>query len=148
MKQWDKHLPAVLWAYCNTPHDTTGEKPSLLLFGWDCKSPSEAAMLSPDGAQPTAVADYRQELIESLSTVRQTALHSISRSQKKYKKQYDSKSDSYQLCVGDWILICYPSEEIGRLKKLSRPWHGPYRITACDNTDVSAVSLFLSGRRR
>ena len=53
--QWDKHLPAVLWAYRNTPHDTTGEKPSFLLFGWDCKSPSEAAMLPPDGAQPTAV---------------------------------------------------------------------------------------------
>ena len=31
--QWDKHLPAVLWAYRNTPHDTTGEKPSFLLFG-------------------------------------------------------------------------------------------------------------------
>ena len=46
--QWDKQLPGVLWAYRNTPHDTTGEKPSFLLFRWDCESPSEAAMLPPD----------------------------------------------------------------------------------------------------
>jgi len=34
--QWDKQLSGVLWAYRNTPHETTGEKPSFLLFGWDC----------------------------------------------------------------------------------------------------------------
>jgi hypothetical protein len=26
--QWDRYLPGVLWAYRNTPHDSTGEKPS------------------------------------------------------------------------------------------------------------------------
>ena len=26
--QWDQLLPGMLWAYCNTPHETTGEKPS------------------------------------------------------------------------------------------------------------------------
>ena len=100
-------------------------------------------MLPPDGAQPMAVPDYRQELMESLSTARQTALHSISRAQKKYKKQYDRKSDSYQYCIGDWVLIRYPSEETGRFRKLSRPWHGPYRITACDDTGVSAVKVYF-----
>ena len=78
-----------------------------------------------------------------MSTARQTALHSISRSQKKYKKQYDRKSDSYQYRVGDWVLIRFPSEETGRLRKLSRPWHGPYRITACSNTGVSAVKVYF-----
>ena len=27
--QWDNHLTGVLWAYRNTPHSSTGEKPSL-----------------------------------------------------------------------------------------------------------------------
>ena len=89
--QWDKHLPGISWVYRNTPHSTTGEKLSFHLFGYDCKSPSEAAMLPPDGAQPTDIADYRQELTESLSTARQTALHSNSRVQARYKKQYDRK---------------------------------------------------------
>ena len=43
--QWDRHLPGLMWAYRNAPHDTTGEKPSFLLFGWDCRSPTEAALL-------------------------------------------------------------------------------------------------------
>ena len=37
--QWDNHLPALLWVYRNTQHDSTGEKLSFLLFGWDCRSP-------------------------------------------------------------------------------------------------------------
>ena len=44
------------------------------------KSPREAAILPPDDAQPTSIA-YRQELMESLSKARQTALHSISRAE-------------------------------------------------------------------
>ena len=30
--QWDRFLSGVLWAYRNTPHESTGEKPSFLLL--------------------------------------------------------------------------------------------------------------------
>ena len=33
--QWDTYLSGVLWAYHNTPHSSTGEKLSFLLFGFD-----------------------------------------------------------------------------------------------------------------
>ena len=39
--QWDKDFSAILWTCRNTPHETTGEKPSFLLFGWDCRSPTK-----------------------------------------------------------------------------------------------------------
>ena len=45
--QWDRYLHGVLWAYRNTPHESTHEKPSFLLFGLDCQSPTEAALLPP-----------------------------------------------------------------------------------------------------
>ena len=38
--QWDRFLPGVLWAYRNTPNESTKEKPSFLLFGIDLKSPT------------------------------------------------------------------------------------------------------------
>lgn len=63
---WDKFLPGVLWAYRNTPHESTGEKPSFLLFGVDCRSPTEAALVPPQDSQVTGVediTDYREELI-------------------------------------------------------------------------------------
>ena len=45
--QWDRYLPGILWAYQNTPHDSMGEKPSFLLFGVDCRSPTEAEITPP-----------------------------------------------------------------------------------------------------
>ena len=142
--QWDNHLPALLWAYRNAPHSSTGEKPSFLLFGWDCRSPTEAALLPVGGdTETTTVEDYRQEMILSLSSARETALKSIRKAQKQYKAGYDRKSDDYSYRIGDWVLIRFPSDEAGCFRKLSRPWHGPYRVTSCNDTNVTAVKVYF-----
>ena len=64
--QWDQCLPNVLWAYRNTPHESTGEKPSFLLFGWDLRRvrvrvtlPTEAAFLEPSQLVPSSVEHNR-----------------------------------------------------------------------------------------
>jgi len=46
--------------------------------------------------------------------------------------------------VGDWILIYFP-DETGQLHKLSRPWHGPYRIISHDDPDITATKIFFPG---
>ncbi len=46
-EQWDTYLYGVLYAYRNVPHESTNEKPSFLLYGVDCRSPTEAALLPP-----------------------------------------------------------------------------------------------------
>ena len=94
--QWDCHLPGLLWAYRNTPHESTGEKPSFLLFGWDCCSPTEATLL-PVSTKVTAcsVEDYREELILTLSLAREAALDSVRTTQRRYKSQYDRRADDY-----------------------------------------------------
>ena len=56
--QWDTYLLGVLWAYRNTPHSSTGEKPSFLLFGFDCRHPTKAATLPSKSLKLTDVADY------------------------------------------------------------------------------------------
>ena len=71
--QWDQFLSGVLWAYRNTPHESTGEKPSFLLFGIDCRSPSEAAICLPNQLEPGAVEDYREQLMLNLSSARELA---------------------------------------------------------------------------
>ena len=81
--QWDNYLPSVLWAYWNAPHETTGEKPSFLLFGLDCRSPIEATLLLTLPLLPTDISDYREELLLSLSSARNLAEQSIRQAQKK-----------------------------------------------------------------
>lgn len=57
-RQWDKYLHGVLWAYRNTPHESTGEKPSFLLYGIDCRSPTESALLPPNQLEANGLDDY------------------------------------------------------------------------------------------
>ena len=127
--QWDRFLPGVLWAYRNTPHDSTGEKPSFLLFGVDCRSPTEAALVPPQNSQTTGVediSDYREELVLSLSEARKEAHRAICKAQKRYKAQHDKRTHDVKMKLGDWVLIYFPAEDSGKQRKLSRPWHaGP-----------------------
>jgi len=99
--QWDQYLARILWAYRNTPHETTGEKPSFLLFGMDCRSPTEAGLSPPSNQNETDVTAYREELMESLSFARTLAAETIQKAQTKYKVQYDRKAkpDQYKQ---DW----------------------------------------------
>ena len=77
--QWDQYLPGVLWAYRNTPHDATREKPSFLMFGVDLRSPTEAAIIPAETVHECDVTDYKQELILSLSSARELAVTNIIR---------------------------------------------------------------------
>ena len=140
--QWDTYLPGVLWAYRNTPHTSTKEKPSFLLFGLDCRSPTEAAFLPTADINPTDVCDYREELMLTLSSARELAARNIQRAQKRYKDQYDKRTSTPDLRIGEWVLVQSPQDESGRLRKLSRPWHGPYRITRKQDPDVTVVKVY------
>ena len=110
--QWDTYLSGVLWAYHNTPHSSTGEKPSFLLFEFDCRHPTEAATLPTKQLNATDITDYLEELVLNLSSARALAAKSILKAQQNQKDQYDRHTNSSKLKVGDWILIHFPHEEI------------------------------------
>ena len=145
--QWDKYLSGVLWAYRNTPHESTGEKPSFLMFGLDCRGPTEAAFLPLNAVQATDLTDYREELMMSLTTARSLATSHIRRAQKKYKYQYDRRARTTECQVGDWVLIRFPREETGANRKLAQPWHGPYRVISIDGPDVTAIKVYFPEKK-
>ena len=140
--QWDQFLPGILWAYRNTPHSSTGEKPSFLLYGVDCRSPTDAAYLPVSSIHPTDITDYREELMCSLSSAREIAATSIRRAQARYKRQYDRRARESTVRIGDWVLIRFPQDESGRWRKLSWPWHGPYRVVDRSDPDVTCVKIY------
>ena len=141
--QWDMYLSGVLYAYRNTPHSSTGEKPSFLLFGFDCHHPTEAATLLLKSPNITEITDYREELVLNLSSSRALAAKAISKAQKNQKAHYDQHTTISKLRVGDWILIYFPQDETGKHCKLSRPWHGPYHIISRNDPHVTAVKIFF-----
>ena len=141
--QWDQYLHGVLWAYRNTPHSSTGEKPSYLLFGFDCRFPTEAALLPTRTISPTNISDYREELTLSLSFARTTAMKTSQESQRQYKGQYDKTAVKSKLQIGDWVLVYFPHDETGKMRKLSQPWHGPYRVISKNDTDVTVMKIYF-----
>ena len=91
--QWDKYLPGVLWAYRNTPHEANGEKPSYLLFGMDCRGPTEAALLPTTPVQLTDIENYREQLTYSLSSARGLAAKSIQAAQRSTRSSMTRRQD-------------------------------------------------------
>ena len=45
--------------------------------------------------------------------------------------------------IGDWVLIRFPADETGRNHKLSRQWHGPFRVTAIKGPDIEALNIYF-----
>ena len=139
--QWDQYLSGVLWAYRNTPHSSTGEKPSYLLFGFDCRSPTESALLPAKSLGVTDVSDYREQMVLSLSTAMSLAMKANREAQQRYKLQYDKTAKLTKFRIGDWVF--FPQDETGKSRKLSHPWHGPYRITSRDEPDITATKVYF-----
>ena len=96
-------------SYGHTPHESTKEKPSFLLFGIDLKSPTEASLVPPDPLTPTDLGSYREELVLSLSSARELAVTSIREAQKSYKSQYDKKTNTVDFHLGDWVFVRFPN---------------------------------------
>ena len=142
-KQWDQHLYAVLHAYRNTPHDTTREKPSYLLFGKDLRTPTEAAYLpETKNRNVESLETYWEKFMTGLTVARQLAAETMLKAQKKYKKYYDRGTELNPVHKTDWVMIKFPHEETGSGRKLSRPWHGPYRAVEVTPTGVVAEKVY------
>lgn len=45
--------------------------------------------------------------------------------------------------MGDWVLIRFSSEETGKQRKLSRPWHGPYQIISANDTNITGGKVYF-----
>ena len=118
--QWDQYLHGILWAYLNTPHSSTGEKLSYLLFGFDCRFPIEAALLPGKQISQTNVSDYREELTLCMSSARNLAMKMNQEAQHNcYKEQYDKMAAPSTFQIGDWVLVYFSHQETGKMRKLS-----------------------------
>ena len=104
------YLLGVLWAYRNTPHKVTKEKPSFLLFGLDLKSPSEASLLPVSSMESSTVENYHEQVMVMLSSARSLAAANLKRSQAKSKNRYDQNGILFGE-IGYWSSFPVMSQE-------------------------------------
>ena len=137
-KDWDKHLPFLLFAYRVAVHDSTKESPFYLLYGRDPRIPSESVLCQQTSPYLVDVADYQHELTDCLTTAWGLAKQYIKGAQDRQKQEYDKRAKDHQFKAGDRVMVHMPAAVTGKAWKLARPYHGPYRVLSVTPTNVEA----------
>ena len=138
-RDWDMHLPYLLFAYCVSVQASTKETPFFLLYGRDPRTPTATALSQPTSPYQVDVEDYRTELVSQLSDAWELAHKNIKIAQSKQKLQHDKRSREVNIQKGDRVMVRMPGTVKGKAWKLKRPYHGPYRVLTMTATNVEVV---------
>lgn len=148
-KDWDTHLPAVLFGYRVSPHDTTGESPFYLLYGREPRLPVDVSLLPPCN-KSNSISEHRARIVQTLEEAHAIARDNIQRAQQNMKEIHDRSAQEPKFMVGDRVWVYTPKTKKGLSRKLMHHWHGPFRIVekcspvhfklrTCDNRLVSVT---------
>lgn len=140
-RDWDEHLPYLLFAYRTMMQESTQESPFYLVYGRDPRLPTETGLTMPAPTYMVDAADYRQELVAKLSTAWATAKENIQGAQDTQKVQYDRKAGKSGIKVGDRVMVFMSSSVQGKERKLARPYHGPYRVLKVTPTNAEVTLI-------
>ena len=126
LKEWDRHLKYLLFAYRSTPHCTTGYPPFTLMFGREVRGPLDIlqeAWLQGDGEKASVFewltcVKAQMEDLSVLVTEREKKVKA------RMKSQYDKTACVKEFVSGDQVLVWKP----GLHAKMGASWSGPYQV--------------------
>ena len=129
-KDWDRHLPMILFAYRVSPSATTGESPFYLLYGREPRLPIDTALLLPDDNLSSSVRELRARIVRNLEEAEQIIKSNTELAQQRMKHHYDQGSAEAPYDIGAKVWVYTPKTRKGLSKKLTHHYHGPYRIVS------------------
>ena len=135
-RDWDEHLPYVLFAYRMCAQQSTKESPFFLLYGRDPQLPTDEALSTPKTRYQVDLDDYKTDLMSGLTDAWELAREQLKKSQKSQKRFHDRKSTEVKVEVGDRVFLHMPAATKGSAHKFSRPFHGPYRVLEVTTNDA------------
>ena len=128
LKNWDKSLKYLLFAYRDTPHSVTGFSPFELLFGRDVKGPLSlihSSWLDHD-AEGIEASGWLKCLKEQMRLTSEVVSEREKLAKAKMKLAYDRHAKEKVFEVGEEVLVRRP----GLQRKMGDSWDGPYKILA------------------
>ena len=135
-RDWDHHLPYVLFAYRTSVQASTGESPFFLMYGRDARLPTATDITAPTEREIVDLSDFGKSLMTNLSEARELAQKCIRNSQKKQKQNYDKRARANVFKVGERAFLYKPAAKSGKAYKFARPYCGPYRIVEITANDA------------
>jgi len=129
-RDWDVHLPYLLFAYREVPHCTTGMSPFQLVYGRLPRGPLTwvkdhwtGIREIPIGASKN-IEQYLKDLKSKLESAHTIASENSERNQEDYTRRYNLRAREKKFEVGEQVLIL----ESDSSHKLLKKWIGPVRI--------------------
>ena len=143
-KDWDRYIPALLFAYREAPQESLGFSPFELLYGRTVRGPMAILkdLWTDDVQEPEVrttyqyILDLRQRLEDTLEVARKELEKSASR----YKKHYDRKSKLRKFESNDDVLILLPTDG----NKLLMQWKGPFKVV--DKVGKYDYKVYVNGK--
>ena len=127
-RDWDRYLPALLFAYREVPHESLGYSPFELMYGREVRGPltvlKELWTKEIPEEDVKTTYQYVIDLQDRLETTCQMAKTELEKSSVKYKKYFDVKARDRTFNCGDRVLLLLPTSS----NKLLLQWRGPYTV--------------------
>ena len=128
-KDWDRYIPALLFAYREVPQSSTGFSPFELLYGRTVRGPMmilKALWTDEETDEEVKTTyEYVTDLRNRLETVGRLARENLTIAQSRQAEYYDKKTKPRQFEVNDKVLLLLPEAH----NKLQMRWKGPYIVT-------------------
>jgi hypothetical protein len=126
-KEWDRYLPAVLFAYRTSVQESTGFTPFEIVTGRKARGPLDilkAYWSKDDEEEARTVYQYVLDLRQRLEQTCRLAEEESKTAQRRNKKYYDKKTGRKKIKVGSKVLILLPTKS----NKLLLQWRGPFEV--------------------
>ncbi|KAJ8027088.1 hypothetical protein HOLleu_32126 [Holothuria leucospilota] len=143
---WDRYLPALLFAYREAPQESLGFAPFELLYGRMLRGPLTILKEVWSGEkieeEVKSTYQYVMELRDRLEATCELARNELLKSAKRYKKSFDVRSKDRKFKVGDMVLILLPTDS----NKLLMQWKGPFEVIK--KIGLSDYRLLVNGNEK
>ena len=126
VKNWDRWLPFLLFAYKEVPQASTGFSPFELLYGRAVRGPLDIVKGAWEGSKLTkdSVVSYVLGVQDKLSKMASLAAEHLREAQADQKRLYDRNARQREFQMGDLVMVLLPTSE----GVLTAQWKGPYPV--------------------
>lgn len=129
-RDWDRHLPLVLWSCRTTVQESTGFSPAQMMLARELRTPTDLIFGRPlETEEPAKGSEYVRELRERVHRVQQVARRQQGDASVRQKRAYDTRCQGEPLTPGAEVWLFNPRRKKGRCPKLQADWEGPCKIT-------------------
>ncbi|KAG1926312.1 protein NYNRIN-like [Pimephales promelas] len=148
-RDWDQHLPLVLWADRTAVQESSQCAPVALIFGRKLRTPVDLVFGSPPEPEIAGGPElnYLRKLKERLSTVHQMAREALGDAGAHQKRAYDPRAHGPTIGPRDKMWMFCPQRKRGLSPKLTHHWQRPGEILNKISEVVFRVRMPVRGRQ-